>query len=283
MAEIIKASASDKQREFGFTAEDFESVRQRLNDHAGIVLSDIKRDMVYNRLTRRLRVLGLSRIEQYLQLLDNPDRGPEEFVNFINALTTNLTSFFREPHHFEYLRQQLPSLLKRTNTLKIWSAGCSIGEEPYTIAITLSPLLHKGQSAQILATDIDTSVLAAADKGIYDQERVQKLDQTILKQAFLRGKGQRSNMVRIKPELRSMVQFTPLNLMGPWPMKGPFDIIFCRNVMIYFNKETQKKLVNRMADLLIPQGHLFIGHSETLHNTTDRFQAVGQTIYRLKH
>ena len=186
MAEIIRTSESDNQREFGFTSEDFENIRQRLSGHAGIVLSDIKRDMVYNRLVRRLRVLGLSRVEQYLQLLDSPKQGPEEFVNFINALTTNLTSFFREPHHFEYLQKIVPLLLEnKTDQLKIWSAGCSVGEEPYTIAITLSSILQKSQNVKILATDIDTGVLAVADKGVYDLERVQKLDKKVLKQAFL--------------------------------------------------------------------------------------------------
>ncbi|MCW9053054.1 MAG: protein-glutamate O-methyltransferase [Motiliproteus sp.] len=269
-------------REFGFTPEDFESVRTRLNQHAGIVLSDIKKDMVYNRLARRLRSLGLQNIRDYLNLLDDSNRGKEEFIHFINALTTNLTSFFREPHHFQYLEQSLlPELMRsKSDPIRVWSAGCSIGEEPYTLALVLNKVLAGRHPAQIQATDIDTNVLEVARQGIYDQERVKKLSQEQLKRGFLRGKGKQRGMVKVKHEIRSLIQFQPLNLIADWSIKGPFDVIFCRNVMIYFDKATQKKLIARMAELLTPNGHLFIGHSESLHNISDRFEPIGQTIYR---
>ncbi len=270
------------KREFGFTASDFESVRKRLSTHAGIVLSDIKQDMVYNRLVRRLRILGIDNIKDYLAVLDNPATAKEEFIHFINSLTTNLTAFFREPHHFEFLEKELLSQLNLEDDrpLKIWSAGCSIGEEPYTLAMVIDRTLKGQRQTKILATDIDTQVLDIAQQGIYDQERVQKLDQDTLKQFFLKGKNKQDSMVKIKPELRSMVTFKPLNLVNEWPMKGPFDIIFCRNVMIYFNKSTQRKLIAQIADLLAPNGLLFVGHAENLHLISDRFQPLGQTIYR---
>ncbi len=271
-----------QDREFSFTTADFNSIRTRLNDHAGIVLSDIKQDMVYNRLARRLRVLGLHSVGEYLNLLDSSNRGDEEFVNFINALTTNLTAFFREPHHFQYLSQQLlPQLQRQKNSpIRIWSAGCSIGEEAYTLAITLDDILKGRHPAKILATDIDTNVLEVAQHGIYDQERVQKLDPSILRKAFLKGKGHNQGMVRVKPHIRQLVSFKPLNLMTDWPIKQPFDIIFCRNVMIYFDKPTQLVILKKMIDRMNPQGIYVAGHSENFAGASDLVKALGNTVYQ---
>ncbi len=272
----------DGYREFTFTDRDFDRIRERLAGYAGIALSDVKQDMVYNRLVRRLRQQQLHSVDQYLLLLDDPIRGPEEFGHFINSMTTNHTAFFREPHHFDYLKQSLlPSMTdNRREPLRIWSAGCSVGEEPYSIAITLDQQMDRGQSARILATDIDTQVLDIARDGIYQSERISKLAPELRKQAFLRGKGRQQGMVRVKARIRSMVTFRKLNLNGPWPMTRPFDVIFCRNVMIYFDRATQQQLQTRLAGMLNPGGWLFIGHSESLHSVDDQFIAVGQTVYQ---
>ena len=285
IVEEQQAVAPGGTREFSFTDSDFQQVRELLAGHAGIVLSDIKQDMAYNRLARRLRFLGLSSVSDYLQLLNDPVKGEQEFGDFINAMTTNLTAFFREAHHFNYLKQTLVPEFShsRKGPIKIWSAGCSVGEEPYSLAITLDEVMREGQSARILATDIDTQVLDTARRGEYDQERVGKLPNVLLKRSFFKGKGKYLGGVKIKPHLQAMVTFKALNLMEPWPMKQPFDAIFCRNVMIYFDKPTQARLLNRMADLLTVGGHLFIGHSESLHGTGTRFKSVGQTIYQRRN
>ena len=267
-------------REYRYTDADFRHIRKTLYDHAGISLSDYKKDMAYNRLVRRIRALNLNGFAEYFAYLENT---PDEFGQFINALTTNLTSFFRENHHFECLKNQiLPSLDKAgQKRIRIWSAGCSVGEEPYSIAMScqMAGLSLDKVDLKILATDIDSTVLATAKSGEYGLERIQSIPESYQKK-FVEYDKLKPNVAIMSPKIRNMITFKELNLMQNWPMKGPMDVIFCRNVMIYFDKETQMQLLDRMAELLTPNGILFVGHSETPFRLTDRFKLVGQTIYR---
>jgi chemotaxis protein methyltransferase CheR len=270
-------------QEYALHDNDFRKIVQLVMDTAGIVLSEKKRPFIQGRLGRRLRVLGLTDFRGYCRLLETP-AGDEERLNLINAITTNHTSFFREQHHFAYLTQTiLPNLTAEgrdgAGRLRIWSAGCSTGEEPYTIAMTLReyPPGLTGWDARILATDLDTNVVAHASDGIYDAERLEGVPAALRKRYLNNLSDGRAQM---NDELRSLITFAPLNLLQKWPMSGPFDIIFCRNVVIYFDKPTQRKLFDRYADMLKPDGWLFIGHSESLLNVTDRFNLVGRTIYR---
>lgn len=274
----------EKERDFHFTDRDFDRIRSLVRRHAGISLSDAKKDMVYSRLSRRLRKLGLRSFNDYCGIIESGD--PDEIVNFTNSITTNLTSFFRENHHFQYLADTLiPELRERkryNRRLRIWSAGCSTGEEPYSIAMVLREQLpaHEGWDARILATDLDSNVLQTAQEGIYDAERIRTLPASRVRRWFLKGRGRNAGTVRAHPDLRGMITFRQLNLLGPWPIKGPIDFIFCRNVVIYFDKDTQRTLFDRYADILEPEGRLFIGHSESLFKVCNRFELIGKTIYR---
>jgi len=271
------------EREYEFTDRDFAVIRRLVAEHTGIALSAAKRDMVYSRLVRRIRELELGSFREYCALLEDGDE--TEFGNFINAITTNLTSFFREPHHFEFLANTaLPALLRARQTsrrLRLWSSGCSTGEEPYSIAMVLRESLPAAQrwDTKILATDLDSNVLAHAAAGIYGRERVGGIDVKRLQRWFKQGCGENAGKVRVRQELAELITFKQLNLMDAWPVRGPFDVIFCRNVIIYFDKSTQKVLFDRYAQLLADDGYLFIGHSETLYRVTDRFRPLGQTIY----
>lgn len=255
----------------------------------GIVLSDAKKDMVYSRLARRVRQLGLTSFNAYCGLVQDDSVNAEELVHLTNAITTNLTSFFRESHHFDYLSASIiPELRDRNRTnkrIRIWSAGCSTGEEPYSIAITLRDSMRDIDSwdVRLLATDLDTNVLDTAARGVYKDERIEGIDASTRKRWFLKGRNGTSGMVRARDELRNLITFKQLNLMGDWPLKGPLDVIFCRNVVIYFDLETQKRLINRFADLLAPGGYLIMGHSENLHKVSRRFRLIGKTIYQLDH
>ena len=271
------------EREFTFTRNDFEYIRNMVGERTGIVLSDHKVDMVYGRLARRLRQLNLKSFKDYLERLKQDD--DQELVEFTNALTTNLTAFFREPHHFEFLAKTgLPELAKHrpNKRLRIWSAGCSSGEEPYTIAITLHEALPliRSWDVKVLATDLDSNVVARARAGMYDRERVNGIGKERLSRWFRQGRNGNEGRVKVSPELQQLITFKQLNLMHQWPMKGMFDVIFCRNVVIYFSKETQRELFNRYADILADDGYLIVGHSESLHKVTDRFQLLEKTIYR---
>lgn len=278
---------SGQEREFHFTGADFRFIRDLVVERTGIVLSESKRDLVYGRLSRRLRELKLSRFRDYCDLLQKDH--DDEMVNFVNAITTNLTSFFRENHHFEFLATTLlPSLVQnkiRTNAerrLRIWSAGCSTGEEPYSIAMVIKEVLgrYEDWDIRILATDLDTKVLEKASNGIYEQARVEGLSKQRLIKWIKKGSGENQGKVRLSPELRKLITFKQLNLMEEWPMRGPFDLIFCRNVVIYFNKPTQQILFDRYAEMLDDGGHLFLGHSETMFQKTNRYNLIGKTIYR---
>lgn len=282
---MLARSETERQREFVFNDHDFEAVRQCLYEQAGISLNDGKRDLVYGRLARRLRALGFTDFSDYITYLDSP-RGEEEMVHFINALTTNLTAFFREPHHFDYLaKTALPEAMRRhagDRRVRFWSAGCSTGEEPYSIAMVVHECMPSLQNwdLKILATDLDSNVVASATRGQYTSQRIAGLSKSRTTKWFHGVRGSSDAEVRISSSLRELITFKQLNLMHDWPMHGPFDLIFCRNVVIYFDKQTQCRLFDRYADYIADGGYLFLGHSETMHNLSDRFELVGQTMYR---
>ena len=261
------------------TDEDFGAIAAMVREHSGIVLTSSKRDLVYSRLRRRLRALHLTSFADYRARLVG-EAGAAELVRMINAITTNLTGFFREPHHFDYLAQQMiPALPTGWQRLRIWSAGCSSGEEPYTIAMTLRRHLPDVDSkdVRILATDIDTDMVAHGAAGRYAMERAAAIPAE-LRQRFVRRVD--GNTVEMDQALKELIAFKPLNLLGEWPMRGPFDAIFCRNVVIYFDKPTQRVLFDRYAEMLKPDGLLFIGHSESLFRVSERFQHLGRTVHR---
>ncbi len=270
------------RRDFEFSDRDFVRIRDLVKQHAGITLTEAKKDMVYSRLSRRLRHLGITSFSEYCRLVEDEASG--ELVNFTNSITTNLTAFFREQHHFDYLANTLlPRLRKEkagSRRLRIWSAGCSTGEEPYSLAMTVLENLpaHEHWDVKILATDLDSNVLETAQRGIYTMDRIKGISNQRLKRWFLKGRHNK-DAVRVNPELQELISFRQLNLLRPWPFRGPFDFIFCRNVVIYFDKPTQKILFERYADMLELNSHLFIGHSESLFKVTDRFKLIGQTIY----
>ncbi len=268
-------------KEFPMDDKAFNILAAKAYDISGIVLGDHKKDLVYSRIARRIRKLNLENFTQYCEYLDgHPDSETNEFLN---AITTNLTSFFRESHHFEFLAKEVIPYWKkegRHRPIRIWSSACSTGPEPYSIAITLSKHMPLSQfNVKILATDLDSDVLKKARAGIYPLEDIEQLPKDYLS-SFKYKKN--SDMGQVKEGLRELVQFNRLNLLGPWPIKNKFDVIFCRNVVIYFNKETQKELFARLADQLNEGGYLFIGHSETLHGVSDRFVSKGRTIYQKK-
>jgi chemotaxis protein methyltransferase CheR len=273
-----------REREFEFTDASFERIRQFVSEHTGIVLTEAKKNMVYGRLSKRIRKGRFETFDEFCDALEEGDEDEQEFM--INAITTNLTAFFREQHHFDFLAETLiPKLVeekKHNKRLRIWSAGCSTGEEPYSIAITLKEALPDFDEwdVKILATDLDANVVAHGKQGVYREERITGLPEEVIERWFKRGKGDNVGMVRVHPELQQMITFKRLNLLREWPMKGPFDLMFCRNVVIYFDKDTQKVLFDRYADILEPEAHLFIGHSETLYKVSDRFESLGHTIYR---
>lgn len=271
----------DRVREFGLTAGEYSEICRLVRTHTGITLSDNKRELVYSRLTRRLRKLQLKTFRQYIELLATGD--PTELEEFTNAITTNLTAFFREDHHFDHLIDEvLPELVEKnaaTRRIRIWSAGCSTGEEPYSIAIALHENLSRfpNWDIKILATDLDSNVLAHAGAGIYANDRVEKMRPDRLKSCFNRTADGRWTMAQ---SLKNLITFKQLNLMHDWPMRGPFDVIFCRNVVIYFDKPTQRELFDRMANMQVGGAHLFIGHSESLFKVTERYKLIGRTVYQ---
>ena len=260
--------------------KDFKRLKELIGERTGIVITEAKRDMIRGRLIKRLRKLNIPNFKEYCELLASGDQ--DELLAFTNAVTTNLTSFFREPHHFDFLRNKLlPELIKNKpdNRIRIWSAGCSSGEEPYSLAMTVRDVVPKNWDAKILATDLDSNMVDFASKGVYQLSGI-KSDPKLLKKWFRRGRGENDDLIKASPELQEIITFKQLNLMHDWPVKGPFDFIFCRNVVIYFSKETQKILFDRYANLLSNQGHLFIGHSESLYKVCDRFKLLGNTIYQ---
>ena len=271
------AEAQTREREFDFSKRDFEEVRKMIYDHAGIALSDAKEDMVYSRLARRLRATNIKSFRDYLGYLRAGHE--DEWEAFVNSLTTNLTDFFREAHHFHILKDFLKT--RRDRPINIWCSASSTGEEPYSIAMTAVEALGGFQAqVKVLASDLDTNVLKKGRDGIYPVERLQKLSDSQQRQFFLKGTGDNAGMARAKPELRAMVDYFQLNLLDQrYPIRDPLDAIFCRNVMIYFDKPTQYNILKRMKPLLKPDGLLFVGHSEALYHATDLFRLRGQTVY----
>ncbi|BBN82820.1 chemotaxis protein methyltransferase [Pseudoalteromonas sp. A25] len=267
-------------REFLFDDDDFAQLSKRVYQACGIVLGPHKKEMVYSRIARRIRANNLTSFKQYIELID--DDSADEFSSFINAITTNLTSFFRENHHFEYLSNviigQLIQKNASTRRIRIWSAGCSTGEEPYSIAMTIQGRFPSGWDVKILATDLDSSVLAKAQEGVYSARSINGLDEKGLKKWFLKNSS--GDSYKVKPSLQSMISFKRLNLLEHWPMKGPFDLIFCRNVLIYFDKDTKDNLFAGYHRILAPGGHLFIGHSETMGKEHTEFKNLGKTMYQ---
>lgn len=267
-------------REFSFSANDFERVRKLIYQHAGISLSPVKQDMVYSRLARRLRATGKTSFADYLDALER--NGGDEWERFVNSLTTNLTSFFREPHHFPIFAEHLQKIGIR-RPIRIWCSAASTGEEPYSIAITVAETFGSNTShVSIIASDLDTNVLETARKGIYPIERVEKLSPERLRRFFLRGTGSQEGYVSVRPELKAMIQFQRVNLLdSSYAVKAPLDVIFCRNVMIYFDKPTQYKILARFAPMLQPDGLMFAGHSESFLHAADLFRSLGKTVYAL--
>ncbi|MBN66245.1 MAG: chemotaxis protein CheR [Rickettsiales bacterium] len=275
-------------REFVLSPHDFRFLAQLVKEQTGIVLAEHKRDMVYSRLVRRLRALGLPDFNTYCALLQS-ENSQEEMGNLVNAITTNLTSFFREAHHFEHLaNQSLPESFATnaaTKRLRIWSAGCSSGAEPYSLAMVLAESMKQkqGWDSKILATDIDTSMLQRGREGIYRMQDWEAIPKDLRSKYAKKIQQNGQEVAQMSPQIARYISFKPLNLLQPqWPMKGPFDIIFCRNVVIYFDKPTQSVLFDRYAKLLRPRGWLYVGHSENLFKVTDKFELIGKTIYRKK-
>src|SRR3984957_18644 len=271
------------EREFELTDAEFKRLRDLVHVRTGIALSDAKREMLYGRLARRLRKPNMTSFAKYCDLVERG--GAEELQELTNAITTNLTSFFRENHHFEMLAgeafPQIEAARSVTQRIRLWSAGCSTGEEPYSLAVVVREMLaHLPRwDIKLLATDIDSKVVATAAEGEYPEERFSGAPAERLKKWFPQVAA-RPGFKAASPELKSLITFKQLNLLDSWPMKGPFDIIFCRNVVIYFDKATQRTLFDRMAELQEPGGWLFVGHSESLLNVTRRYKLVGRTVYR---
>ena len=268
----------DGLKEFDFTPRDFERVRALIYRRAGIALAAGKQEMVYSRLARRLRAVGMNSFEGYLDSLER-NGDDAEWEAFTNSLTTNLTSFFREEHHFPVLADHV----RRRDAVQVWCCASSTGEEPYSIAMTLCEAFGTlTPPVQILATDIDTNVLATAEAGVYPMERIERLSPERLKRFFLKGTGAKECLVRVRPELRKLITFRQLNLLdASWQVSSAFDAIFCRNVMIYFDKPTQGRILERFAPLMKSDGLLFAGHSENFLYVTNAFKLRAKTVYQL--
>ncbi len=272
--------ARNEYGEFEMDNCDFARVCKLIYARAGIALNETKRKMVYGRLGRRLRELGMVRFGDYLDALETRN-DPLEWDQFTNALTTNLTSFFREQHHFPVLSTLLKRAVVRGN-VTLWCSASSTGEEPYSMAMTaMDALGMQASKVRILATDIDTKVLEAAQAGIYPMERLEQLPAGYQKRFFLKGSGTNAGNARVCQQVRDMITFRQLNLLhDKWPVRGPLDALFCRNVMIYFDKPTQRRILERFHPLLRPDALLFMGHSESLHQVADLFQLNGKTVYQ---
>ena len=266
------------EQEFQFSQHDFERVRELIHAHAGISLNAGKHAMVYSRLARRLRETGHRSFADYLGWLQSgADGAVQEWQQFVNGLTTNLTSFFRESHHFDCLVEDLKRVGRPD--VRIWCSASSTGEEPYSIAMVIEETLGASSRAEIVASDIDTTVLATAQRGVYDAQ-ARGLTPERLRRHFQRGKGINEGRIRVRPELAKRIAFLPLNLMDAnWSLGEPFDIIFCRNVMIYFDAPTQRRVLQRMHGMLRGRGLLYVGHSENFTESRDLFQLRGKTIY----
>ena len=276
------ALTKDTVKEFDFNGKDFERVRAMIYKRAGIALADSKQEMVYSRLARRLRATGINSFVKYLDDLEGGKLGNAEWEAFTNALTTNLTSFFREAHHFPLLAEHVQKK-RGGEALNIWCSASSTGEEPYSIAMTVCEAFNTlTPNVHILATDIDTNVLATAANGVYPIERIEKLSPERQRRFFLRGKGDKAGFVRVREELRKLITYRQINLLDEsWEIRPGFDAIFCRNVMIYFDKATQRRILARFVPLMKPDALLFAGHSENFLYVSDSLRLRGKTVYEL--
>lgn len=264
-------------REFAWSDSDFDRVQSLIYQRAGISLHNGKHAMVYSRLSRRLRETGHRSFREYLGWLEAND-GPE-WQEFVNALTTNLTSFFREQHHFQIFRELLTSN-KTKRSWRVWCSAASTGEEPYSIVMTAIDALGAHPNLSLIASDIDSKVLATAAQGVYRIENLKNVSESQLQRFFLKGKGANQGMVRVKPELQSMIDFTIVNLIqNDWPFRELFDVVFCRNVMIYFDGVTQRRVLERIHRVMAPGGLLFVGHAENFSESRDLFVLKGKTVY----
>ena len=267
---------------YTITPKEFEQFRALIYQECGISLNESKKTLLVSRLSKRLRTLELDSFQAYYDLLSGQTES-DEFTLLLDLVSTNKTDFFREPKHFDFLREQILPTLQSTRRVRIWSSASSSGEEPYTIAMTLYDSVPDPErwDFQILASDISTRVLARAASGVYEGERVRDLPTGLVERHFLKGKGERAGMIKVKPHLSQMVRFRRINLMDDtFPIKSPLDLIFCRNVMIYFDHPTQTQLVTKFHRYLKPGGYLFIGHSENLQRLDQPFESVAPTIYR---
>ncbi len=267
------------------TDQEFWKLRHFIHEHTGIALADHKRALVCARLAKRLRHLNLANYAEYYDLLMGRDPEGHELAEMINAITTNKTDFFRESHHFKFLTDHVFPALRasRQRRIRIWSAGSATGEEAYTIAMTVCESFQTitEWDIKILASDIDTNVLDFAARGVYSLESLQRVPEELRSRYFSKGSGTNQGFARIKLMLQAMIRFRRLNLIdGAWPMKGPFDVIFCRNVLIYFDKSLQRKLLTRFAEMLRPDGYLMLGHAEAIHGFEPIYRAVGHSIYQ---
>ncbi len=269
--------------EFGFDNEDFAFITTTLYEDAGIHLPASKASLVYSRLAKRLRLLGLESFRDYCTLVGSPD-GADERTQMIAALTTNVTRFFREPHHFDHVKAKLiaprADAIRAGHRLRIWSAGCSSGQEPYSLALSILSLMPDVRSfdVRILATDINPHVLETARRAVYAAEEVASIPPD-LRRAWTESAG--NGALKLDEAARGLITFRPLNLIGSWPMSGPFDAVFCRNVVIYFDERTQMRLLSRITSLIRPGGYLYLGHSERLVGPAEAmFSADGTTCYR---
>lgn len=271
---------SRARREYLMSESDFAFLQAKAYRLTGISVSDHKREMIYSRIVRRVRALKLDSFASYCQLIDAPDS--PEILPFINAITTNLTAFFRESHHFDILRETIfPDIIVNNQSsarVRIWSAGCSSGEEAYSIAMLLDDCMgeYRHWDMKVLATDLDTQMLSNARRGLYDQNAVSQIPQSYLH--FFQNAGLDS--FNVADRLRRYIQFNRLNLLANWPMQRKFDVIFCRNVLIYFDKHTQIKLISRFSDQLRPGGYLILGHAESVGNTVEGLVSIGRTAYQ---
>ncbi len=282
---MSQASGATRIMEYAISVDEFERFRTLIYDESGISLGEQKKSLLASRLSKRLRDLDLATFSDYYAKVTE-DRTHEEFTRMLDLISTNKTDFFREPKHFDFLRARIIPELERTKRVRIWSSACSSGEEPYTIAMTLfDTVRNPGEwDFKILASDLSTRVLAKAATGIYDEERVRDVPPDVVRRHFLRGRGERAGQLKVKPHLAGMIQFRRLNLMDAhFPIKSALDLIFCRNVMIYFDRPTQETLVNKFHRYLKPGGYLFIGHSESLQWVRHPFKSLAPTIYQKEH
>ncbi len=272
--------SAEYNREFKFTLQDFQLISKLIYQRAGISLNESKQELVYGRIARRLRATGIKTFAEYLQHLQHGDE--TEWEEFTNSLTTNLTSFFREAHHFGMLAAHLRKL-GRSRPIEVWCSACSTGEEAYSIAMTAHEVFGNSDNpVRIIASDLDTKVLEAARNGRYKTESLAKLPEPQIERFFLRGKAVDQGYVQVRPELQKMIVFRRINLLDTvWPIREQLDAIFCRNVMIYFDKETQLAILKKFAPLMRPDGLLFAGHSENFYHADAYFSLRGSTVYEL--